>query len=219
MARTAGLEPATRWLTVTYSYQLSYVRILTVLRYGQTSSNHPIFKEQSNQQNILYHLRELLFKNNLTYLQLALAAHFGNAPNSQPWKGRDLTSNLMSHQSLNKNHYITYYLQHSKLFLDHWAGFAPSLSGFADPHLSYSAISGTFATWGLAEWRGLEPPGRRFRRTASLARRCIYQFCHHSIWSLDRDSNSDFIFRRDEFYPFELSSVAQLPGIEPRFKD
>ena len=27
-----------------------------------------------------------------------LAAHFGNAPNSQPWKGRDLTSNLMGHK-------------------------------------------------------------------------------------------------------------------------
>ena len=43
-------------------------------------SNHPIFKDHSNQQNILYHLRELLFKNNLIYLQFILAPLVGLAP-------------------------------------------------------------------------------------------------------------------------------------------
>lgn len=41
----------------------------------------------------------------------------------------------------------------------------------------------------LAEWRGLEPPSHSFERTASLARRCIYQFCHHSI-KVDRTSST-----------------------------
>ncbi len=60
-----------------------------------------------------------------------MAAHHGNAPCSQPWKGRDLTSNLMGHCL------IIYSRKNGPPKL-----IRTTLCGFADRRLGYSAIGG-----------------------------------------------------------------------------
>ena len=79
LAPAAGFEPAYPELTA--RPRTCWVR-WNLDRYSlrTNESNHPIFKDHSNQQNILYHLRELLFKNNLIYLQFILAPLVGLAP-------------------------------------------------------------------------------------------------------------------------------------------